>query len=535
MLQTTPIKTRSQSVADDVAALLRARTQCLWIVTREESRVESYLFEAAAAAGSVARFWDVAAGFTQLDGRAVDNIDNIGARDPGVALGEIQARADGQRPGCGRGVWIMRDLAPWLLPPVGLTTQRQLRNIARRTPASRDVVQAIIVLSPSGDVPAELQGQTTVIEWPLPDRDEIGSMLDATLAPYAEDERVTKPSNGERDSAIDAALGLSESEARGCYAKSLVQYRRIDAVAVGKEKKRVITASRVLEWYDPLPGGMEMVGGLDLLKSWLATRRSAYSAKARAYGLPAPKGALLVGVPGCGKSLTAKAIATAWGIPLLRVDLGALKSKYVGESEANLRKVFNVISAIGRCVVWFDELEKSLAGATQGAADGGVSSDALGAVLSWMQERQGEAFVIATCNDVSSLPPELLRKGRFDELFFVDLPNATERAQVLGATLKSFKRDAATIDCRAVAEACEGYTGSEIAALVPDGLFAAFNDSERELSTADLIAAAATVTPLSETAKDKIAALRAWAKGRARPATSAATVTTEKSDKLLDL
>jgi SpoVK/Ycf46/Vps4 family AAA+-type ATPase len=233
---------------------------------------------------------------------------------------------------------------------------------------------------------------------------------------------------------------------------------------------------------------------------------------------------MLAGIPGCGKSLTAKAIATAWGVPLLRLDLGALKSKFVGDSEANIRKAFGVIEAIGRCVVWLDEIEKALSGATQGAADGGVSSDALGAILSWMQERQGEAFVIATANDVQNLPPELLRKGRFDEIWWVDLPTPTERADILLASLRAHGRDAgifnSSADIKRIVDATGGFTGSEIAAIVPDALFGAFSDGGREIDTDDLLNAARTVVPLSRTAAEKIERLRQWAADRARPATS---------------
>jgi SpoVK/Ycf46/Vps4 family AAA+-type ATPase len=213
-------------------------------------------------------------------------------------------------------------------------------------------------------------------------------------------------------------------------------------------------------------------------------------------------------------------------VPLLRVDLGALKSKFVGESESNLRKAFKVIEAIGRCVVWFDEIEKALQGATSGSADGGVSSDALGSILSWMQERQGEAFVVATANDVEGLPPELLRKGRFDELFFVDVPNADERAAVVAAAMKAHGRGSVPIDSEQISAACEGFTGSEIAAIVPDALFAAFNDKAREIRTKDLIAAASTVVPLTKTAAEKVKRLRDWSVGRARPASSAEAVST---------
>ncbi len=513
--------TRSQGVAADINALLRARNPLLWVVTREEARVEGYLMEAVAAAGYVPYTWDCGQGVADMAGKEVRMVN--GGQDPGEVLTAIKQQATS---GSERRVWIMRDLPAWLAGAIGITTLRQLRNLARLLPGvPRASAQAVIVLSPTGEVPAELAGHATVIDWPLPDREEIADILDAAIDSLPDDIREQAAPNGTRDAAIDAAVGLSGEEAQACYARSLVQLRRIDPGTVAQEKKRVISRERVLEWFDPLPGGLDAVGGLDQLKTWLVSRKLAYSPEARAYGLPAPKGALLCGIPGCGKSLTAKAIATAWQVPLLRVDLGALKSKYVGESEANLRRAFRVIETIGRCVVWLDEVEKALAGATQGAADGGVSSDALGSILSWMQERSGEAFVIATANDVISLPPELLRKGRFDEVWWVDLPNQNERVEVLKAALRSHGRLAAAapggIDLENISDVCGGFTGSEIAALVPDALFVAFADGQREIETEDLLASARTVTPLSQTMAEKITGLREWANGRARPATSA--------------
>lgn len=241
-------------------------------------------------------------------------------------------------------------------------------------------------------------------------------------------------------------------------------------------------------------------------------------------------------VHNCGKSLTAKAVATAWGVPLLRLDLGALKSKFVGESEGNLRRALRVVEAIGRCVVWLDEVEKSLQGATSGSADGGVSADALGAILSWMQERAGEAFVLATANDVSALPPEFLRKGRFDEVWWVDLPNQVEREAILLATLASHGRNMSLGgDFQRVASHCDRFTGAEIAAIVPDAMFAAFADGAREVSAKDLIAAAKTVVPLADTASEKITRMRAWAHGRARFASRPESGRGESRGRKIDL
>ena len=502
-------KSAGSKAAADISALLRARNPLIWIVTREEGRVERLLMESAQAAQYEPRFWDCATGITDYTGKPQDGGSRV--TDPAQVLTTI-------RDSTKRQVWILRDLQPWLRDP---TVMRSLRSLARALPlAPRNEARAVVLVSPSNEVPPELAGHAIVIEWPLPDRAEIAEILDAAIEALPEDMRVSAAPNGTRDAAIDAAVGLTAEEAQSCYAKSLVTSRAIDPATVALEKKRVIAREKVLEWFDPLPGGLDAVGGLDALKDWLKARRAAFGPRARAYGLPSPKGCLLVGVPGCGKSLTAKAIATAWAMPLLRLDLGALKSKFVGDSEGNIRKALKVAEAVAPCVLWLDEIEKALAGATQGAADGGVSADALGAVLSWMQDRAGSVFVVATANDVSALPPELLRKGRFDELFFVDLPTAGERASIIGAALRAHNRGGQGINAEAIAAATAEFTGAELAALVPDALFAAFADAERPIETADLITAARATVPLASTAAEKIDALRKWAKGRARPATT---------------
>jgi hypothetical protein len=528
---TTETKSKSQQTAADVVALLKARNPLLWVVTREEARVERYLIEAAAAANYVPRTWDVAAGVCNLAGQPESN---IGGQDPGDTMRAIDARTDSARTGKGeRGAWIMRDLPVWLNGGLNTAgTLRQLRNLARSLPAvPRENAQAVIIITPDANIPAELAGHATVIEWPMPDRAEIADILDAAIRNLPDDMQEKAAPNGTRDAAIDAAIGLTGEEAAACYAKSLVTTRTIDPAAVSQEKKRVVARNKVLEWFDPLPGGLSAVGGLDALKAYLVQRKSAYSPEARAYGLPAPVGAMIVGPSGTGKSLTAKAVATAWGVPLLRVDLGAAKSKFVGDSEQQLRAAFDVIAAIGRCVVWFDEIEKALAGATQGGADGGVSSDALGFILTWIQEKRGEAFVLATANNVEGLPPELLR--RFDTTWFVDLPNPQERQEIIRAALKVHGRDLADgdvdVDPETVAAATEGYSGAEIAAIVPDALYDAFNENARGIITSDLLRAAKARVPLSKTAGDKVDNLRRWAVGRARMATTPQQTTDNKT------
>ncbi len=509
-------RTTSRDVAADVAALLRSRNPLIWICTREEARAEGYLFEAAISAGYNAHTWDVAAGVCNMAGQP----ERIGGPDPGDTLTAIMERAR-KETGGERGVWILRDLPPWLTGPGGMTTCRQVRNLARLLPGvPRDAAQALIVLSTEANVPQELSAHAVVLEWPLPDRNEIAAILDGAINALPDEIKAKAATNGTRDAAIDAAVGLSGEEAASCYARSLVQLRRIDPALVAGEKKRIIAKSGVLEWLDPLPGGLDSVGGLDLLKQWLLSRRLAYSPEARAYGLPAPKGALLCGISGTGKTLTARAIATAWQCPLIKLDLGGLRSKFVGESEANLRKALQTIEAIGQCVVLVDEIEKALQGATSGSADGGVSSDALGTLLSWMQDRQSTGFVVATSNDISQLPPELLRKGRFDEIWWVDLPTRIERAEIVTAALRAHGRGEVSVDLGQIADVTAGFTGSEIASTIPSALFSAFADGVREITTNDLLAAAKLIVPLSKTASEKIGKLQQWAEGRARRATT---------------
>jgi hypothetical protein len=501
---------------DDLVTLLKARNVLIWIVSREEVRAERIIMGAAGAAKYPVRTWDCVNGIKDGAGKAISQI-----QDPTAALRYVSENNE-------RCLYIFRDLHRWFDPIV----IRSLRSLARDLQVAPPTeAKVVVLLTPSADVPPEL-ASATVMDLPLPSREEIGQLLDDIMSAVPDS---VNSINGARELAIDSAIGLSAEEASNCYARSLVSKKTIDPAIIVNEKKRVIARERVLSWYDPDPRGLAAIGGLDVLKSWLSIRRKGFSSKARDFGLPAPKGVLLVGVPGCGKSLTAKCVASTWGMPLLRLDMGGLKSKYVGESEQNLRKALQVAETVAPCVLWLDEIEKSMAGSTGPQGDGGVSADALGTILSWLQEKSGSVFVVATANQVESLPPELLRKGRFDELFFVDLPTAPERRAIIETTLTQYKREASGIDLDQVTLATDGFTGSEIAALVPEALFTAFGDGERGLTTEDMTDAAANTVPLSKTAADKIEALRKWSKGRARLASSTETNIETSTKRILDI
>lgn len=489
--------TPSELMAEDLAALFRARNPVIWVKTSEEMRVRKHIYGAAVAANfTVVHLWNCGEGVKTLKNKPETQFGPEGGPEP-----MLDALKDNKGE---RAIWILSDLTIWLKDPV---TLRKLVNLALELPGKKsEDAQTVVIVSPTADIPPELANNITVIDWPLPNRVEIGKLLDAAIE-TVKDRLPNAAPNGVRDAAIDAAIGLSGSEAQASFASSFVRRGCVDPALIASEKKRAVASGGLIQWYDPLEGGLDAVGGLDELKAWLVSRRSAFSSKARAYGLSTPRGALLVGFSGCGKSLCAKAIGTAWSRPVLRIDLGALKSKFVGDSEANLRKALAQAETIGG-IVWFDEIEKALQGSTSGSADGGVSADALGTVLSWMQERTGDAFVIATANDVSELPPELLRKGRFDKIWWVDLPTHAERVAITKAALAAapFKRaaDKIGIDLDKIAAATNEFTGAEIAAIVPEALNMSFGDeawkaehegNPREVTTDDLLLAAKDIEP----------------------------------------
>lgn len=508
--------TRSQQTNQDIVSLLKARNTLIVVATREEVRVERAIIEAAAAAGYPTALWSCTTGI--VEGSGDQQSQQQGTQDPNQALRFIAERPR-------RCVYVLRDLHRWFDPMV----LRRLRDLARDLQDSaKTEARTLILLMPAAEIPAELAGHAIVLDYPLPERAEMSRILDEILEALPED-RIGEALAGadeaakkvERDRVIDAALGLNAEEATSCFSRSLVVSRRIDPVLVSAEKRRVVQREKLLTWYDPDPRGFGSIGGLDVMKAWLDKRRLALSQRARDYGLPEPRGVLLAGIPGTGKSATAKAVAAAWQLPLLRLDLGALRSKFVGESETNLRRALQIAETVAPCVLWIDELEKALAGSTGPQGDGGVASDALGALLNWMQEHRGLVFVVATANDVSGLPPEMLR--RFDERFFLDLPNEPERREIVAAALGQYGRAVEAVKgsvCEMVARATEGFTGAEIAGLVPAALFTAFADGEREITTDDLVVAAGETTPLVKTAAEKVEALRAWAKGRAKMASS---------------
>ncbi len=322
------------------------------------------------------------------------------------------------------------------------------------------------------------------------------------------------------DALVRAAQGLTLAEAESAFAKAAVtggSLRSEDVALVLEEKCQAIRKSGILEFH-PAQTSFSDVGGLLLLKDWLRRRGKALENGAREFGLPPAKGVLLLGAPGCGKSLTAKVVANSWRLPLVHLDLGRVFSGLLGSSEENLRKALRVAEGVAPAVLWIDEIEKGLSGGTaSGAQDGGTTQRVFGSLLTWMSEQQAGVFVVATANRIDGLPPELLRRGRFDEVFFVDLPDPAAREEILRIHLKRRKRDPAAFEIATLAEKCDGFSGAEIEHAVVEGLYEAF-DKSRQLQSEDVARAISETTPLSVTYAEEIERMRAWAASRARPA-----------------
>jgi SpoVK/Ycf46/Vps4 family AAA+-type ATPase len=308
----------------------------------------------------------------------------------------------------------------------------------------------------------------------------------------------------------EAALGLTESEARQVFDKTSVRDKKFSIPTILQEKKHIIRKSGILEFYEAKVG-MESVGGLPNLKSWLAKREASFNQKARDFGLPSPKGILLLGVPGCGKSLAAKAISSGWQMPLLRLDVGKVFGSLVGSSEENMRRAIQTAEAVAPAIMWLDELEKGFSGTkSSGSSDGGTTARVFATFLTWLQEKTSPVFVIATANDVSQLPPELLRKGRFDEIFFVDLPNRKERVDILRIHLQRRNRDPENFDLGRLVEASAGYSGSELEEVIVTGLYNAFDEGggDTDITTEGLLAAMTEVIPFSQTMRERLSGMR---------------------------
>ncbi len=490
---------------EELSILIQAQYPLIYLVTSEEERAEQAISLIAQAKPQQRIFvWTVTHGVVEYgQPRSVTQHNTV---SPEAAIEWVVRQRD-------PGIFVFKDLHPFLDSPA---VTRWLRDAIASFKASN---KTIILMSPVQQIPIELEKEVVMLDFPLPDMAELNQVLSQQL----ERSRSKRISTEVREKLLKAALGLTRDEAEKVYRKAHVTAGRLTESEVDivlSEKQQLIRRNGILEYIEE-DETIDSVGGLEELKHWLKQRSDAFTERAREYGLPQPKGMLILGVPGCGKSLIAKTTARLWGLPLLRLDMGRVyDGSMVGRSEANLRNALKTAESISPGILFIDEIDKAFAGSTGSAdSDGGTSSRIFGSFLTWMQEKKSPVFVMATANRVERLPGEFLRKGRFDEIFFVDLPNEQERTDIFQIHLSKRRRDSNRFDLPQLAKVSEGFSGAEIEQAIIAAMYEAFAQ-DREFSQLDIIASIKSTLPLSKTMNEQVTALRDWARQRARPAAS---------------
>ncbi|MCI0537838.1 MAG: AAA family ATPase [Verrucomicrobiales bacterium] len=495
----------------EIETLVRARYPILYIVSSEEVRVQEMIEEIMAHRQKKVFEWSCTTGVVAA-GTSIQSTKprNSPTKDPMAALDQVIDQVE-------PAVFLFKDFHPFLTKGNPMVI-RKLKEIAQHLKNSH---KTIILVSPVVEIPIELDKEITLLNFPLPAREELGRLLEKIIAELRQFSQVRIQLNPPaRDRLLQAALGLTLGEAENVFAKIIVRDEQLsgdDVHEIFAEKQQIIRKSGLLEYY-ATEESFASIGGLAVLKEWLQKRAVAFSREARDFGLPAPKGMLLLGVQGCGKSLCAKAVASLWQFPLLRFDMGRMFAGLVGSSEENVRRAIAVAESVAPAILWVDEIDKAFSGArVSGASDGGTTARVLSTFLTWLSEKTAPVFVVATANDVSQLPPELLRKGRLDEMFFVDLPLAEERQQIFQIHLAKRGRDPEHFDLITLGEATLNFSGAEIEEAIISALYDAFSE-RTELTTKHILNALRQTVPLATTMSENINELRNWAQGRARNA-----------------
>ncbi len=490
---------------EELNILIQAQYPLIYLVTSEEERAEQTIATIAQAKPLRRVFlWTVTHGIVEYG--QPRNVTQHNTVSPEAAIEWVMRQKE-------PGIFVFKDLHPFIDSPA---VNRWLRDVVA---SFKGTQKTILLMSPVQTVPIELEKEVAVIDFAMPSMGE----LDQVLTQQLDLNKTRRITTETREKLLKAALGLTRDEAEKVYRKAQVTAGRLtegEVDIVLSEKKQLIRRNGILEYIEE-DETIDSVGGLEELKRWLKQRSDAFTERAREYGLPQPKGMLILGVPGCGKSLIAKTTSRLWGLPLLRLDMGRVyDGSMVGRSEANLRNALKTAESISPAILFIDEMDKAFAGSTGSAdSDGGTSSRIFGSFLTWMQEKTSPVFVMATANRVERLPGEFLRKGRFDELFFVDLPNAEERKDIFRIHLSKRRREIERFDLDQLANVCDGFSGAEIEQALVAAMYEAFAQ-DREFTQLDIIAASRATMPLSKTMSEQVTALRDWARQRARPAAS---------------
>ena len=487
--------------------LIRAGNPLISIECSDERTAKRVIYREAIALSRPLFDWSVTRGMTCTD----DKYKLGNATPPKNDMEEVRNALNFVGSFRDQALFLMSDLGPFMKDP---WVSRRLRDLILQLDAN----QSNLILLDQNSVPDSIRQVTVPFEIALPDSDEIRELVRETFNRIRQRSFVEIESDltqSSFDQMISVLRGLNRWEIERIISGAIHDDFKLDQEDISRivdAKKRLLSSIGCLEPIDT-DFKPDEIGGLQTLKEWLKVRRNGFTIRAKQFGLEAPRGVMLLGVQGCGKSLCAKVVAADWGLPLLRLDPGLLYQKFVGESESQLRQALKQAEAMAPVVVWIDEIEKAFASASAFSADGGLSKRMFGTLLAWMQDHRHPIFLVATANDVSALPPELLRKGRFDEVFFVDLPDTQSRVHILETHLKRRKIDPSQCDLQAVAEQTDGFSGSELEQLVLSAMFEAFSN-QHKLNSHYLISEIPKTRPLSIIAKEKIDDLREWAKNR---------------------
>jgi AAA+ superfamily predicted ATPase len=495
----------------EVETLIRARYPILYIQTSEEARLQSVIQDIAQRRQKQLFEWSCSSGLLS-SGTSIQSSKskNSPTREPLAALDYV---IDQSEPA----IFLFKDLHPFL----GRNNHAVIRRLKEIALHLKNSFKTIIITAPLLEIPPELEKEITVLNFPLPTREELNDLLTRISEDVKRFKRVHIDLNDAgRERLLQAALGLTMSEAENVFAKIIVKSEGLSADDINEvftEKQQIVRKNGLLE-YCSVDETISDVGGLSVLKDWLAKRGMAFTDEARAFGLPTPKGILLVGAQGCGKSLCAKAVATLWQLPLLRFDMGRMFGSLVGSSEENVRRAIHVAESVAPAILWVDEIDKAFAGTqSSGVTDGGTGARVFATFLTWLAEKKKPVFVVATANDISNLPPELMRKGRLDEIFYVDLPTPEERQEIFAIHISHRGRIASAFDLEKLAAASEGFSGAEIEESINSALYEAFY-ARTDLTTGHVLTALSETVPLSRTMSENIERQRAWVAGRARDA-----------------
>jgi len=512
----------------EIETLIRARYPIIYIISSEEMRVQNVVIEIARKRQKKAFEWSYSTGIVPA-GTSIQSqkTRSPATKDPLMALDQVIEMVE-------PAIFIFKDFHPFLTK-TNFAVVRKLKEIALHL---KNSFKTIVLISPIMEIPTELDKEVTVLNYPLPAREDLSLLLDRIIEDVKQFKQVVIDlDEAGRERLLSAALGLTLGEAENVFAKIIVKDERLtgdDVNEVFSEKQQIIRKSGLLE-YCATGESFAHVGGLAILKDWLNKRALAFSSEARTFGLPPPKGILMLGVQGCGKSLCAKAVSNQWQLPLLRFDMGRMFGSLVGSSEENVRRAIAVAESVAPAILWVDEIDKAFAGAQgSGATDGGTTARVFGTFLTWLSEKTAPVFVVATANDISQLPPELLRKGRLDEIFFVDLPSREERIEVFRIHLLKRARNPAQFNLEALADAGKDFSGAEIEESINSALYDAFY-AGADITTDHVLMALSQTVPLAKTMDEQINRLRSWAEGRARNASVARALKPDSENRRMEL